>query len=59
VLLQGLVIQAVNPYWQNIAIGSILVCAVAIDQFQRERLARGEIAIGRPRRAAAGRGRKP
>jgi hypothetical protein len=43
------VIEAVNPYWQNIAIGSILVCAVAVDQFQRERLARGEVAFGRMR----------
>jgi ribose transport system permease protein len=62
VLLQGLVIQAVNPYWQNIAIGSILVGAVAIDQFQRERLARGDVAFGRwgaNRARRSGRAAKP
>jgi ribose transport system permease protein len=51
VLLQGLVIQAVNPYWQNIAIGAILVVAVGIDQFQRERLARGEVAFTKRKRS--------
>lgn len=38
VLLSGLVIQGVEPFWQNIAIGIILVAAVGIDQSQRERL---------------------
>jgi ribose transport system permease protein len=37
-LLSGLVIQGVSPFWQNIAIGVILIAAVAIDQSQRERL---------------------
>lgn len=31
VLLQGFVIQGVNPFWQSIAIGAILVFAVAVD----------------------------
>lgn len=31
VLLQGFVIQGINPFWQSIAIGAILVFAVAID----------------------------
>jgi ribose transport system permease protein len=55
VLLQGLVIQNVNPYWQNIAIGSILVVAVGIDQFQRERLAKGEFAFGAIRKRKSAR----
>jgi ribose transport system permease protein len=38
-LLSGLVIQGVEPFWQNIAIGMILIAAVAIDQSQREKLA--------------------
>jgi ribose transport system permease protein len=39
VLIEGLVIQGVEPFWQNIAIGIILIAAVAIDQAQRARLA--------------------
>ena len=39
VLIEGLVIQGVEPYWQNIAIGIILIAAVAVDQTQRARLA--------------------
>ncbi len=53
VLLQGLVIQGVNPYWQNIAIGAILVVAVGIDQFQRERLARGEVSFSKRKEGKA------
>ena len=41
VLLSGLVILGVDPFWQNIVIGSMLIVAVAFDQFQRERIARG------------------
>jgi ribose transport system permease protein len=51
VLLQGLVIEGVNPYWQNIAIGAVLVIAVAIDQAQRDRVAKGEILLTKPGRA--------
>ncbi len=39
VLLSGLVISGLDPFWQNIAIGVILVAAVAIDIAQRDRLA--------------------
>lgn len=35
VLLQGFVIQNVSPYWQNVAIGTVLIAAVAFDQFDR------------------------
>lgn len=41
VLLSGLVILGVDPFWQNIVIGAMLILAVAFDQFQRERLSRG------------------
>jgi ribose transport system permease protein len=50
VLLSGLVIVGVEPFWQNIAIGGILIVAVAIDQFNRERLARGELSARARRR---------
>jgi ribose transport system permease protein len=50
VLLSGLIIQGVEPFWQNIAIGAILIAAVAVDQFNRERLARGELSAGARRR---------
>ena len=35
VLVQGFVIQGVNPFWQNVAIGFILIAAVAVDQAER------------------------
>ena len=35
VLLTGLVILAVNQYWQDVAIGVVLVAAVYLDQFRR------------------------
>jgi ribose transport system permease protein len=35
VLQTGLVIKSVNPYWQYVAIGLILVAAVYLDQFRR------------------------
>jgi ribose transport system permease protein len=41
VLLSGLVILGVDPFWQNIVIGAMLIVAVGFDQFQRERIARG------------------
>jgi ribose transport system permease protein len=43
VLLQGFVILNVNPSWQNVAIGTVLVAAVAIDHYERtSRRARAE-----------------
>ena len=42
VLLQGFVIQGVNPYWQNVAIGSVLIAAVAFDQLDRAGRARSD-----------------
>lgn len=43
VLLQGFVILNVNPSWQNVAIGAVLVAAVAFDQYDRtSRRARAE-----------------
>lgn len=41
VLLSGLVILAVDPFWQNIVIGAMLIVAVGFDQLQRERISRG------------------
>jgi ribose transport system permease protein len=35
VLLEGLVIIGVNQYWQDVAIGAVLVAAVYLDQFRR------------------------
>ncbi len=40
VLANGLVILAVNPFWQFIAVGVVIILAVLIDQ-ARERVARG------------------
>lgn len=34
-LLQGFIIQGVNPYWQNVAIGLILIAAVAGDRINK------------------------
>jgi ribose transport system permease protein len=41
VLLSGLVILGVDPFWQNIVIGAMLILAVGFDQYQRDRIARG------------------
>jgi ribose transport system permease protein len=41
VLLSGLVIMGVGPFWQNIVIGGMLIVAVGFDQYQRQRIARG------------------
>jgi ribose transport system permease protein len=41
VLLSGLVILGVDPFFQNIVIGSMLIVAVGFDQLQRERISRG------------------
>jgi len=35
VLLEGLVIIGINQYWQDVAIGAVLVAAVYLDQFRR------------------------
>ena len=35
VLLEGLVIIGINQYWQDVAIGAVLVAAVYVDQFRR------------------------
>jgi ribose transport system permease protein len=48
VLLSGLVILGVDPFWQNIVIGAMLIVAVGFDQFQRERIARGLDSSGPP-----------
>ena len=57
VLLSGLVIVGVEPFWQNISIGAILIIAVAVDQFNRERLARGELSSRTRRRIGRERAR--
>jgi ribose transport system permease protein len=41
VLLSGLVILGVDPFWQNIVIGAMLIVAVGFDQYQRDRISRG------------------
>ncbi len=48
VLLSGLVILRVDPFWQNIVIGAMLIVAVAFDQLQRERISRGLSGGGAP-----------
>ena len=40
VLANGLVIMSVNPFWQFIAVGVVIIIAVLIDQ-AREKLAQG------------------
>jgi ribose transport system permease protein len=34
VLLTGLTIIGLNTYWQDVAIGTVLVAAVSLDQFR-------------------------
>lgn len=41
VLLNGLVLIAIQPFWQKIFVGAILVAAVYIDQVRRSRLEQG------------------
>jgi ribose transport system permease protein len=41
VLQSGFVIIGVSPYWQTVAVGSILIAAVYVDQQRRARAARG------------------
>jgi ribose transport system permease protein len=40
-LQSGFVIVGVSPYWQTVAVGSILIVAVFFDQHRRARVARG------------------
>jgi ribose transport system permease protein len=35
VLQNGFVIIGVNPFWQNIAVGAVLITAVYLDQLRR------------------------
>jgi ribose transport system permease protein len=51
VLLSGLVILRVDPFWQNIVIGVMLIVAVGFDQYQRDRISRG-LDTGAPPEAA-------
>jgi len=37
VLANGFIIQGVVPYWQYVAVGSVLVAAVLLDQRRRRR----------------------
>jgi len=40
-LTSGFVIMGLQPFWQNVAVGCVLLTAVAIDQYRRERLGSG------------------
>lgn len=53
VLLQGFVIQGVNPYWQNVAIGTILVAAVGLDRVDRSTIRLRRTPRAQPPRDAA------
>lgn len=44
VLLEGLVIVGVNQYWQEVAIGAVLVAAVYLDQIRRRQSGGGRSA---------------
>jgi ribose transport system permease protein len=37
VLLNGFVILGIEPFWQNVAVGVVLILAVFIDQTRRAR----------------------
>ena len=37
VLLNGFIIMDVQPFWQNVAVGAVLLAAVYIDQERRRR----------------------
>ncbi len=41
VLQNGFIINRVNPYWQMVAVGAVLVTAVALDQWRRRGQNRG------------------
>jgi ribose transport system permease protein len=38
ILRNGFILMNVQPYWQNVAIGAVLIIAVYIDQVRRRRL---------------------
>lgn len=40
VLLNGFIIINVDPYWQNVAVGIVLVAAVCLDQYRRRKTLR-------------------
>jgi ribose transport system permease protein len=40
-LTSGLVILGLQPFWQNVAVGLVLLLAVSIDQYRRTRLSSG------------------
>jgi ribose transport system permease protein len=40
-LQSGFVVSGVNPYWQNVAVGMVLVAAVYLDQLRRRARQRG------------------
>jgi len=49
VLQSGFVIVGVSPYWQTVAVGSILIAAVYVDQQRRANATRGKgISAGEP-----------
>ena len=54
VLLSGFTILGVTPYWQTVAVGSVLIAAVYIDQSRRAAASRG----AKPSLLAAVRGKK-
>jgi ribose transport system permease protein len=41
-LQSGFVIIGVSPYWQTVAVGSILIAAVYVDQQRRANATRGK-----------------
>lgn len=40
-LTSGFVILGFQPFWQNVAVGSVLVLAVTVDQYRRRKLSSG------------------
>lgn len=46
VLQNGFVIIGVQPFWQQVAVGAVLVAAVYIDQLRRSAAARGQVGLG-------------
>jgi ribose transport system permease protein len=41
VLENGFVIEGVKPYWQEVAVGAVLIVAVYLDQLKRRTRAQG------------------
>jgi ribose transport system permease protein len=41
VLQNGFVITGVQPFWQQVAVGAVLIVAVYVDQVRRSSAARG------------------